>query len=252
MSARVYGLEAKYELIKMLRLPAFVIPAIGFPLMFYALFGLVLPSGQAAGGKAASYLMATYGAFGVIGISLFSLGVGVATERGQGWLAVKRASPMPVSAYFVAKYAMTIAFAMVLVALLAALAVIFGHVSLSAPRWAMVSVALVLGGLPFCAMGLAVGYIAGPNSAAAVVNAIYLPMAFLSGLFIPSSMLPAVLRDLSPALPPYHLGQVALKAAGVLPAAGVWVNVGALVAFGMFFGVLAVVAYRRDEGKTYG
>ena len=75
MSARVYRLEAKYELIKMLRLPAFVVPTIGFPLMFYTLFGLVMSSGKPQAAQASSYLLATYGAFGVIGISLFALGV---------------------------------------------------------------------------------------------------------------------------------------------------------------------------------
>jgi ABC-2 type transport system permease protein len=252
MSARVYLLESKYELIKTLRLPAFVVPAIGFPLMFYTLFGLVMPSGKASSVQVSSYLLATYGAFGVIGISLFALGVGVAIERGQGWLAVKRASPMPVSAYFFGKYAMTIVFAMVLVALLSLLGVVFGHVQLAPSRWIAVISVLVLGGLPFCAMGLAIGYLAGPNSAPAVVNAIYLPMAFLSGLFIPASMLPKSLQQVAVIFPPYHLGQFALKAAGVLPIAGVWTNAAALVGFGIFFSGLALLAYRRDEGKTYG
>ncbi|MDB4900524.1 MAG: transporter permease protein [Gemmatimonadetes bacterium] len=250
--ARIYLLESRYELLKLLRLPAFLVPTIGFPAMFYVLFGLVLPSGARNSGQVSSYLLATYGAFGVIGISLMSLGVGVAAERGQGWLAVKRASPMPLSAYFVGKYAMTVLFAAVLVALLAALGVAFGHVHLSADHWASLTGVLLLGGLPFCAMGLAVGYAAGPNSAVAVVNAVYLPMAFLSGLFIPSSMLPAMLRRISPALPPYHLGQLALKAAGVLPADGAWINAAALAGFGVLFTLFAVVAYRRDEGRTYG
>ena len=244
----IYRLEAKYELLKLVRLPAFVVPTLGFPLMFYTLFGLVLPTP----GPASTYLLATYGAFGVIGIALYALGVGVATERGQGWLAVKRASPMPVSAYFVGKYAMTVLFAAALVLLLAALGIAFGHVRLSAGHWAALAAVEVAGGLPFCAMGLAVGYLAGPNSAAAVVNALYLPMAFLSGLFIPATMLPRVLQGVAPALPPYHLGQLALIAAGVLPSSRAWVHVLALAGFGIVFTAVALVAYRRDEGKTYG
>ena len=95
--ARIYFLEGKYELFKLLRLPAFLITSLGFPLMFYTLFGLLLPIGK-SGFNMSVYLVATYGAFDVIGIALFALGVGVATERGQGWLAVKRASPMPLPA----------------------------------------------------------------------------------------------------------------------------------------------------------
>ena len=254
MNVRAYALEAKYELVKTIRLPAFVIPAVGFPLMFYTLFGLLMGSGSSRPGgiSASSYLLATYGAFGVIGISLFALGVGVATERAQGWLAVKRVSPMPVSAYFFGKYATTVAFALLLAALLALLGVSFGHVHLTAAQWMSWLVVEVLGGLPFCAMGLSIGYLVGPNSAPAIMNAIYLPMSFLSGLFIPAFLLPKVLQNVATFLPPYHLGQLALKAAGVLPADGAWKNAAALIGFGVAFGIFAVGAYRRDEGKTYG
>jgi ABC-2 type transport system permease protein len=251
-SLRVYRLESKYELLKMLRLPLFVVPALGFPVMFYILFGLVMSSGSAGATRVSSYLLATYGAFGVIGIALSALGIGVATERGQGWLAVKRASPMPVAAYFTAKFVMTVLFSAVLIVMLALLGIAFGQVRLGAAHWAALTLVLLLGGIPFCAMGLAVGYAAGPNSAAAVVNAVYLPMAFLSGLFIPATMLPPVLQRLAPALPPYHLGQLALQAAGVLPPAGAWIHIAALAGFGLFFSLVALAAYRRDEGRTYG
>lgn len=249
--ARVYYMESKCELIKLLRLPGFVIPALGFPLMFYALFGLAL---QVGGNSATvrTYLMATYGAFGVIGIALFSLGVGVATERGQGWLAVKRASPMPVSAYFTAKYVMTLIFSIVLMILLCTMAVVFGHVRMSASHWAALVLVETLGAVPFCAMGLAIGYLAGPNSAAAVVNAVYLPMAFLSGLFVPTAMLPKFLQHFAPIFPPYHLAQLALESVGLDSLSHAWVNVAALIGYGALFTAIAYIAYSRDEGKTYG
>src|SRR5688500_3022950 len=92
---RVYALEAKYELLKVARMPGFAIPSIAFPVMFYSLFGLVFGGRGLGGINMATYLVATYGAFGVIGAALFGFGVGVAVERGQGWLVLKRASPMP-------------------------------------------------------------------------------------------------------------------------------------------------------------
>ena len=44
----------------------------------------------------------------------------------------------------------------------------------------IVTTVLVIGALPFCAIGLAFGYLVGPNSAPAVLNLVYLPMAFAS------------------------------------------------------------------------
>ena len=249
---RVYFTEAKYEIIKQMRIPAFMIPTIGFPIMFYVLFGIVMPGNGSTSHFASTYMLATYGAFGVIGIALFALGVGVAIERGQGWLAVKRASPMPVSAYFFAKYVTTLVIGVVLMLLMCAVGAIFGHVRLPLSQWLLLIVAETLGAIPFCAMGLAIGYLAGPNSAAPIVNVIYLPMAFLSGLFIPAEMLPKFLQSFAVALPPYHLGRLALDAVGIEAASHAPGHIAALLGFGLFFTIIAFIAYRRDDGKTYG
>ena len=108
---RTYALEAKYEFLKLLRMPGYAIPSIAFPAMFYLLFGVLFGRGTMGGVSMPTYLIATYGAFGVIGASLFGFGVGVAVERGQGWMLLKRASPMPPMAFFVAKLVMCTIFA---------------------------------------------------------------------------------------------------------------------------------------------
>jgi ABC-2 type transport system permease protein len=248
---RIYLLEAKYELVKLQRLPGCVIPALGFPMMFYTLFGLVLNVSR-GDTSPARYLLGTYGAFGVIGIALFSLGIGVATEKGQGWLAVKRASPMPLSAYFFGKYAMTVLFSAVLVILLSFLGIVFGHVRMPLVNWVQLLLLLTFGGIPFCAAGIAIAYLVGPNSAPAVVNAVYLPTAFLSGLFIPAEMLPGALQGFAQFLPPYHLARLGLTAIGAEPVSKLWIHVSALLAFAILFTLLAIYAYRHDEGKTFG
>ena len=76
---------------------------------------------------------------------------------------------------------------------------------------------LVLGSIPFSAMGLALGYFAKPNSAPAMVNLVYLPMSFCSGLWIPIFVLPQVLQNVAQVLPPYHVSQLALNAIGMGP-----------------------------------
>ena len=63
-------------------------------------------------------------------------------------------------------------------------------------------------------MGLAIGYFAGPNSAPAAINLIYLPMSFCSGLWVPYMFLPKLVRQIALALPPYHLSQLALGMVG--------------------------------------
>ena len=88
---KIYLLEAKYEFFKVMRVPAFVVPTVLFPLIFYVFFGVALGHQRVPGSVLlGQYLIATYGTFGVMGASLFGFGVYVAVERGQGWLQVKR------------------------------------------------------------------------------------------------------------------------------------------------------------------
>ena len=40
----IYALEAKYEFLKLLRMPMYAIPTLAFPLVFYLLFGVAMGS----------------------------------------------------------------------------------------------------------------------------------------------------------------------------------------------------------------
>jgi ABC-2 type transport system permease protein len=209
-----YLLEAKYEFLRVLRTPAFAVPTLLFPPMFYLLFGLVLNRNS---GNAAHYLFATYSVFGVMGPGLFGFGVGVAIERERGWLALKRVAPMPPGAYLSAKMAMAALFGLIIYFALAAMAYGLGGVRLDIGQWLLLGVIAVLGVLPFCALGLLIGSRVNASAAPAIVNFIYLPMAFLSGLWMPLSMLPGVFSQLAPLWPAYHLAQLALGVIGQVP-----------------------------------
>src|ERR1700758_4259637 len=99
----IFGRETRYEFIRALRTKAFSLSVIGFPVMFYLLFGVMNRGGTVHGQVVAKYLVASYAAFGVVGSALFGIGVGLAGERASGWLELKRASPMPPLAYLAAK-----------------------------------------------------------------------------------------------------------------------------------------------------
>lgn len=249
---KMYWLEAKYELFKSLRLPIFAISSLAFPVLFYLFFGIALNQGSFGSISVATYLLATYGTFGVIGTALFGFGAGVASERGQGWMRLKRASPMPPFSYFAAKLFMAAVFSTLIYVLLLLIGISLGDVRLD--LWQILSLwgILVLGTLPFAALGLSIGYAVGPNSAPAVVNLVYLPMAFASGLWIPIEALPQLIQHMAPFLAPYHLAQMALGVIGVPGEQPNWQHILVLLLYTLVFLVLATVLYKRDEGKTFG
>jgi ABC-2 type transport system permease protein len=248
--ARMLRIEIGAELLKHLRLPIYAVSTIAFPVMFYLLFATM----NAGDGPVhvPTYMLATYGAFGVIGASLFSFGVSVAVERAQGWMRLKRASPLPGAVTVVARLANALVFSAIIVAVLIAAGTLVAGVRLTPGEIAALLGVQMLAALPFCVIGQALGYALGPNSAPVVINLAYLPMAFASGLWMPIDILPPFVQAIAPWLPAYHHGQLALASLGFAPADAVPGHVAALLITTAIAGVAAVIAYRRASLATYG
>src|SRR5690606_14082518 len=162
--ARVLWIESRTEFVKLLRLPAYSVATLAFPLMFYLVFGAAYGRFEAQGIDMPTYLVATFGAGGVLSASLFSFGAGVASERAQGWMLLKRVSPMPPVAYFFAKTVMAMAFAVLVIVLITLLGMLTQGVRIEALAWLRMLGTLLTGVFPFAALGLAFGYLFGPNS----------------------------------------------------------------------------------------
>lgn len=239
---RAYGLEARYEFLRLLRTPSFSLPTLLFPALFYLLFGVLLSSRTGGGGGAAQYLLATYGVFGVMGVALFGFGVSLAMDRERGLLTLKQAQPMPPAAYLLAKMAMAMIFATLVSLLLALIAIGLAGVVLTPLQWATLWLINVLGVLPFAAIGLWLGSVIGGQGAPAAINLVYLPMAFLSGLWVPLSMLPGVVARIAPIWPSYHLSQIALGVVGKAQGQPLGLHLAVLAAFTVGF---AALAWRR-------
>ncbi|HZH44887.1 MAG TPA: ABC transporter permease [Lysobacter sp.] len=234
---RCYRLEARNEFLRLLRSPSFAIPTLLFPPMFYLLFAVVL--NRRGGPEVASYLLASYGVFGVMAPGLFGFGVGIALDRERGFLTLKRALPVPPGAIVGSRMVMAMLFAAAIALVLLTLGLTLGGVVLGARQAALLFAVELIGVLPFCALGLYVGSLVGGQGAPAVVNLIYLPMAFLSGLWIPLAMLPDVLATLAPLWPSHHVLQIALAAIGAPHDGRVALHVAVLLAYTAAFFLLA-------------
>jgi ABC-2 type transport system permease protein len=242
---RVFGAyleEARSECLRYMRAPAFMLPIMLFPAMFYLLFGVLMAKSE--GVDAARYLLASYGVFGVMSPGLFGFGVSLALERDGGLLTFKRALPMPPGAYLLGKMLMAMAAAGVVILLLLTMAVTIGHVVLSLEQAGALLLTGVLGVLPFCALGMFVGTVIKGQGAPGMLQLIYLPMAFMSGLWFPLPMLPKFLQQIAPIWPSYHLDVIAMNAVGLQHAA-LLPHVAILLGFAVVFLGLAARRLRR-------
>ncbi|THD77286.1 MAG: ABC transporter permease [Phenylobacterium sp.] len=236
---RAYVSDAAYESLRLLRTPAFAFPILAMPLIFYSLFGIVLPGLAAHQPAFANNLFVGWTVYGVMGPGLFGFGILVAVERNMGLLTYKRALPMPTGSYLASKLLMALVFAVVVMAMLVTLGLTLGHVTLPLVTLVRVAGVMSLGVLPACAVGLFIGAYAPASSAAAFANITYLSMAFLSGLFFPLS---GVLHDIRFIWPTYHLAQLARASGGLAYEGAPLTHLAALAAMTV---VLVGLAARR-------
>jgi ABC-2 type transport system permease protein len=245
---RIFRKETKYEFLKLLRAKSFSLSTIGFPVMFYVLFGIANRNAFSGNIHIAKYMLGGYACFGLIGAALFGIGVGVASELVAGWLELKRASPMPASAYLCAKCASAVAFGLIIVSILTTIAVSFGGVSLTSTELIKMLGMSIIGSISFASMGLLLALLVPANAAPAIVNLIYLPMSFLSGLWVPLRFMPHWLQGIAPALPTYHLSQLMLSIFGYqdsMPLATHW---NALIGFtALMLGLSWLIFHRKEQ-----
>ena len=234
--------ESYFEILKTFRQPGFVFPSLAFPLMFYIFFGIIF-NRNGMSGQMPSYLMATYGVFGIMGPALFSFGVGVAMEKSQGWFDLKQSSPIPPSAYILARISLSMLFALLIIIELFTAGALMGDVRLAHSQWLLLTLVLMLGTIPFCAIGLYMGLSLKSQAAPAVVNLIYLPTSFLAGLWIPIQFFPAVLQSIAQFLPAYHLAQLSLKVINMDLGQNIIWHLLVLTAYTLLFGGLSLRAY---------
>jgi ABC-2 type transport system permease protein len=239
------------ELLIRWRIPAFSVTSLALPILFFTFFGLPFarhtsPDGVSLG----AYMLASFGTYGVGSVMVYGFGIGVANERAQRTDLLVQATPLPPAIYLLAKVLVALLFALVSVLVLIGYGMAVGGIRQPAAAWGAMVLWLLAGSLPFVALGFWIGYASGPHAAPAVANFVYLPLAFASGLFLPMGQLPAIVQQIAPYLPTYHLAQLAWSAVGA-GSGSVATSLAWLLGYTALFLALAVRAYTRDQRRKF-
>ncbi|MFN0088827.1 MAG: ABC transporter permease [Acidimicrobiales bacterium] len=168
--------------------------------------------------------------------------------RTKGVLRRLRLTPTPAGEIAAARVAVSLAVALVQTALFLAVGVVIFDLQLSGPWWMAVPLVLV-GNLAFLSIGLLVGAVSKTvDAASTIANLVVVPMAFLSGAFIPLDAAPAWMQAVADFMPLTHLLE-ALKDVMVRnqPAASTLPHIAVLVGFAAAFTLLATRLFRWDK-----
>jgi len=167
------------------------------PVIFFLIFGAVYGDDQikeSAGTyiKGSWFLEAGMIGYGVAATCFAGLGISIVVRRESGVLKRIRSTPLPPATFLV-------------FLIEAALIIVIGRVLFSVPfpeRYLSLFFVLALGAAAFAAMGLGIsGFVRSSEGSSAVINAIYLPMAIISGTFFSPERYPPFLRAIADVLP---------------------------------------------------
>jgi ABC-2 type transport system permease protein len=234
------------------RNPASVFFTVAFPvillLIFATVFGDQTVAVHGAKIKTTTYYVPAIITLAVISATMQSLAMSLVIAREDGRLKRGRGTPMPAWVFIAGRIGYSIVVALLMLALIAALGRIAYGVAVPWSHLPEIVAVLVVGAAAFCCLGIALtAAIPSEDAAAPIVNALLLPLYFLSGVFIPDDQLPSGVIHFADAFPVRHFFEAFFNV--YVPASGggtglEWGNLAAVAAWGVA-GLLLAVRYFR-------
>jgi ABC-2 type transport system permease protein len=247
---RLFRHELKGELLLYVRSRELAFFTFLLPMIFFLLLASVYGKDRIKSEgnvRSADFLQAGMIGYGAISIAFAGLAIVLVIRRESGILKRLRATPLPAPAYVTALLsAFLAAFAVEVVGLF-----ILGRAFFSVPwphHLLSLVLALALGAVSFCGLGIGLtALIKSAEGASAVVNAIYLPTAFISGAFFSPHSYPAFLRAIADVLPLTYFLRLIRNV--MLHGHEIWsqgTNVAVIAAWGLAGLVVALRSFRWE------
>lgn len=186
--------QLRYDQKAFWRNPAAVFFTVGFPVVLLLIFATVFGGKtiDVRGGiETTAYYVPAIITVAVISATMQSLAMSLVIAREDGRLKRGRGTPMPAWVFIAGRVGNSIVLALMMLVLITALGRVLYGVDIPWAQLPQIVVVLVVGSAAFCCLGIALtAAIPSQDAAAPIVNALLLPLYFLSGVFIPEDELP--------------------------------------------------------------
>jgi ABC-2 type transport system permease protein len=239
----------RFELLRTFRNRRLFMFSLGFPIVIYLLIAGPNQHETSIGGTGISaplYFMVGLTAFGTMN-AMLSSGTRIAGERAAGWNRQLRLTPLTTREYLRAKVVTSYVMALATIAALYAAGLILG-VRLPVDRWIEMTGLMLVGLVPFAALGVLYGHLLSIDSISPVLGGTTALLAFLGGSWFPITG-NGFLAHLAKELPSYWLVQASRAGLGVPRP---WGSQGwtVIAAWSVVLIALAARAYRRDTQRV--
>ena len=242
---KTFQMQCKVEIIRILRNRYFVFWSLVMPIVFYYIFTNLVNSDMPNKAQWQAHYLMSMTVFSVMGSSMMTLGIRMVQERSQGWSTFIRITPLSDTVYFAAQMIGQSVIHLLSIMIIFIAGALINDVSLTAMEWSMSGIWILLGSMPFLAIGTLIGMMKKVETAAGISNVIYMVLAVAGGLWMPLEVMPKMMQSIAKWLPSYNFGNGAWEIVrGNLPD---WKNILILVAYLAVFMLLSKYIRRKQE-----
>ena len=187
--------QLRYDQKAFWRNPASVFFTVMFPVILFLILGLVF-NGETVdvrgGVEATTYYVPAIMSLAIISATMQTLAMTLVIAREDGRLKRGRGTPMPAWVFIAGRVGNSVVTALLMLAVIAVLGRVLYDVPIPWGELPAILITLVVGAAAFSCLGIALtAAIPSQDAAAPIVNALLLPLYFLSGIFIPDDELPS-------------------------------------------------------------
>jgi ABC-2 type transport system permease protein len=197
----------RYDLVGFWRNPQSRFFTLALPIVFLVIFVSVFGNDTLKNGvKASTYYVPGISALAVIASSFLNLVIAITAQRESGVLKRRRATPVPAWVLIAGRTLTAVVISLAVMTVLLLIGRFAYGVKLPTHTIPGVAITAIIGSIAFCCLGYALSTtISSEDAAQPMVQAITLPLYFISGVFIPNLNLPSWLRDVAKFFPVQHL-----------------------------------------------
>ena len=234
-----------FEFKKLIRIPAFWVPAVLFPTMLFSFFGV----SAAENPERAPYVMASFSIYAIVGVVFYQFSATIAQERDSAFDRWARTLAGASAPSIFARVVTAVIFGIAAVGLVIATAHVLTTPDITVIQILKLFAVCALAAVPASLMAVTLGYLVSSRAAIATANLIFLPLAYLGGLWIPPAGLPETINTLSNYTPTRHMAELAWHVMADAPMPKE--SLTALALFTLLFGATAYLAARRDSARRF-
>ncbi len=201
--------QLNFDLLIFRRNPAATFFTVILPLIFLVLFTSIFGNGTLDNGaRVSTVYVPGILTLAIVSATAVNVAITMTTRRERGVLKRVRGTPIQPEVFVLSQSLAGTVIAFVMTVIMTVIGRVLYGVSLQFETLPSLIISLIVGAMSFAAIGLAMtSIISSEDAAPAVTNAVFLPLYFISGVFVPNDQVPAWVGQVGNLFPESHLNQ---------------------------------------------